>query len=153
MTYKVVVAQLVSASGCGPEGRRFEPGLPPHFFLPVTRRCAISEPPFFIQKTLFSLKNGDSLTAYAGQIRCICRAPPELVRGGLALLDLQSALLRLAAGVPPLRVARRSPVRTRSTTPFFCLDSKTKKMNPEKASLHVPQVRFLNPPFKFAFSL
>ena len=28
----VVVAQLVSASGCGPEGRRFEPGLPPHFF-------------------------------------------------------------------------------------------------------------------------
>ena len=32
MTYKVVVAQLVSASGCGPEGRRFEPGLPPHFF-------------------------------------------------------------------------------------------------------------------------
>ena len=28
----VVVAQLVSASGCGPEGRRFKSGLPPHFF-------------------------------------------------------------------------------------------------------------------------
>ena len=31
-TNKVVVAQLVSASGCGPEGRRFKSGLPPHFF-------------------------------------------------------------------------------------------------------------------------
>ena len=30
----VVVAQLVSASGCGPEGRRFKSGLPPHFFAP-----------------------------------------------------------------------------------------------------------------------
>ena len=28
----VVVAQLVRASGCGPEGRGFESPLPPHFF-------------------------------------------------------------------------------------------------------------------------
>ena len=28
----VDVAQLVRAPGCGPGGRRFESGLPPHFF-------------------------------------------------------------------------------------------------------------------------
>ena len=28
-----VVAQLVRASACGAEGRRFESGLSPHFFL------------------------------------------------------------------------------------------------------------------------
>ena len=28
----VVVAQLVRAPGCGPGGRRFKSGLPPHFF-------------------------------------------------------------------------------------------------------------------------
>ncbi len=27
----VVVAQLVRAPGCGPGGRRFEPGLPPFY--------------------------------------------------------------------------------------------------------------------------
>ena len=32
----VVVAQLVSASGCGPEGRRFKSGLPPHFFARIS---------------------------------------------------------------------------------------------------------------------
>ena len=34
----VVVAQLVRAPGCGPGGRRFESGLPPHFF--DCRRCS-----------------------------------------------------------------------------------------------------------------
>ena len=30
----VAVAQLVRASGCGPEGREFESLQPPHFFCP-----------------------------------------------------------------------------------------------------------------------
>jgi hypothetical protein len=29
-----IVAQLVRASACGAEGRRFESGLSPHFFYP-----------------------------------------------------------------------------------------------------------------------
>ena len=31
----VDVAQLVRAPGCGPGGRRFESGLPPHFFAQI----------------------------------------------------------------------------------------------------------------------
>ena len=31
----VAVAQLVRASGCGPEGRRFESDQPPHFFAQI----------------------------------------------------------------------------------------------------------------------
>ena len=31
----MVVAQLVRAPGCGPGGRRFESGLPPHFFAQI----------------------------------------------------------------------------------------------------------------------
>ena len=31
----VVVAQLVRAPGCGPGGRRFKSGLPPHFFAQI----------------------------------------------------------------------------------------------------------------------
>lgn len=33
----VDIAQLVRVSGCGPEGRRFEPGYPPHIFRSVPR--------------------------------------------------------------------------------------------------------------------
>ncbi len=32
----VVVAQLVRAPGCGPGGRRFKSGLPPHFFVRIS---------------------------------------------------------------------------------------------------------------------
>lgn len=35
--YMVDIAQLVRVSGCGPEGRRFEPGYPPHIFRSVPR--------------------------------------------------------------------------------------------------------------------
>ena len=35
--YMVDIAQLVRVSGCGPEGRRFEPGYPPHLFRSVPR--------------------------------------------------------------------------------------------------------------------
>ena len=34
----VVVAQLVRAPGCGPGGRRFKSGLPPHFFALISRQ-------------------------------------------------------------------------------------------------------------------
>ena len=42
----VVVAQLVRASVCGTEGRRFEPGLPP-WTKPVLRRV------FFVFNTFY----------------------------------------------------------------------------------------------------
>ena len=31
----VGLAQMVRASDCGPEGRRFDPDIPPHTFFPV----------------------------------------------------------------------------------------------------------------------
>ena len=34
----VAVAQLVRASGCGPEGRRFESDQPPHFFAQIGQK-------------------------------------------------------------------------------------------------------------------
>ena len=34
----VAVAQLVRASGCGPEGRRFESDQPPHFFAKIWQK-------------------------------------------------------------------------------------------------------------------
>ncbi len=42
----VVVAQLVRASVCGTEGRRFEPGLPPKYNVKVPPDQA---GPFFMQ--------------------------------------------------------------------------------------------------------
>lgn len=46
----VVVAQLVRASVCGTEGRRFEPGLPPLGFI-VKPFHSFFEAVFFIAKT------------------------------------------------------------------------------------------------------
>ena len=51
------------------------------------------------------------------------------------------------AARPPVCAAhalrRCAPCRISLSRPFFCLDSKAKKMKPEKASLHAPQVRFM----------
>lgn len=33
----VGLAQMVRASDCGPEGRRFDPDIPPHAAVPVAR--------------------------------------------------------------------------------------------------------------------
>ena len=52
----VAVAQLVRASGCGPEGRRFESDQPPHFFANhggARRRTS----DFFALKVELSAKN------------------------------------------------------------------------------------------------
>ncbi len=47
----VVVAQLVRASVCGTEGRRFEPGLPPKKAL---QKCKV----FFIHKKIVQIISG-----------------------------------------------------------------------------------------------
>ena len=52
----VVVAQLVSASGCGPEGRRFKSGLPPHFFCPNSGGALLRISFFFVPKVYFRTK-------------------------------------------------------------------------------------------------
>ena len=57
---KVVVAQLVSASGCGPEGRRFKSGLPPHFFCLFTGELSLNSTHLFICP-LFPILSNSSL--------------------------------------------------------------------------------------------
>ena len=53
-SYMVVVAQLVRASVCGTEGRRFEPGLPPKIKVLIFR-------PFFVDLSIFFI------------LSCICK--------------------------------------------------------------------------------
>ena len=50
----VVVAQLVRAPGCGPGGRRFKSGLPPHFLSSLNITPAESEisGKFYLQLTV-----------------------------------------------------------------------------------------------------
>ena len=55
-SYMVVVAQLVRASVCGTEGRRFEPGLPPKIKGLFFR-------PFFVLIYLY-LNNDDSFSDF-----------------------------------------------------------------------------------------
>ena len=78
----VAVAQLVRASGCGPEGRRFESDQPPHLEIPEVR-VSVS-PIFFALKVYFQQKNRQSALRSAVQsMLCIglSRAPPGLVGG------------------------------------------------------------------------
>ena len=73
--YAVVVAQLVSASGCGPEGRRFESGLPPHSL--IRRRRAYGAASFFVLENKFSHKK-ECLAALRSGRPVAARAPPGL---------------------------------------------------------------------------
>ena len=54
--YMVVVAQLVRAPGCGPGGRRFKSGLPPHFFCPNSGGALWRISDFFALKVNFRQK-------------------------------------------------------------------------------------------------
>ena len=50
----VAVAQLVRASGCGPEGRRFEPGQSPHIL--YLRKASAYGPSFTARLSRLSMK-------------------------------------------------------------------------------------------------
>ena len=79
----VVVAQLVSASGCGPEGRRFKSGLPPHFFCLNYGGALLRIADFFALKVKLSAKKSPIRRAPLIQsgFYAVKRAPPELGGG------------------------------------------------------------------------
>ena len=139
----VVVAQLVSASGCGPEGRRFKSGLPPHFFCSNYGGTLWRISVFFAQKGTFGKKivSPPSLSLFQSGITALNRVPPALVCG---CRRYRSGSLCFACVWP-----RRSPVQVRSTTPFFCPNFGQKNMKPEKASLHGTQCRFMQRKLRF----
>ena len=62
----VVVAQLVSASGCGPEGRRFKSGLPPHFFCQNFGKKMAATPPRKHRQVRSTLKKHLIIQATSG---------------------------------------------------------------------------------------
>ena len=105
--YAVVVAQLVSASGCGPEGRRFESGLPPHSR--YDGGALTARPPFLCLKTSFRTKK---------------HTPPRFAQGGLLpparLLGLGSGCLALldACASPLLRLGACAPCGPVRPRPF-----------------------------------
>ena len=79
----VAVAQLVRASGCGPEGRRFESDQPPHFFARIPEvRFGVS-PFFFALKVNFQQKivYPPRSSPFQGGFSALKRAPPELFGG------------------------------------------------------------------------
>ena len=88
----VAVAQLVRASGCGPEGRRFESDQPPHLEIPEVR-VSVS-PIFFALKVNFQQKIVNPLCVPQSS-RCFASdCPAHLLR----FLVGAVALLRLASG-------------------------------------------------------
>ena len=103
----VAVAQLVRASGCGPEGRRFESDQPPHFFCRDHGGALGRISDFFALKVELSAKN-----RRFAPLRCFKAADFRLeprtscaCNGCLALLGFACGA-RARCGLSPLRVAQ-----------------------------------------------
>ena len=93
----MAVAQVVRASGCGPEGRRFESDQPPHFFARIPEVLDGVSPIFFALKVELSAKNRQFAS-----LRCFKAADFRLeprtscAFGWLPSLSLRLALRRVA---------------------------------------------------------